>query len=243
MSEQTVDEHFQNTLDHWLERLDGLTPDPWDGVISTCHVRYLGPPRPDLKLDHGAYIASTHAGEDAVFIGDARQLVPWMAKQLAHYKAELEMGLQVLGIEREAHNDRKRRVTELEGQLEAAGMRWPQTVATLEKALESFPAGRIWLAQWTKAENDKAEAIAKLAALKEDNEGLRGSGEAYRKAIDEWGEAVEARSVLIGKLDKELEYLEGDLLTLRGRGRRDGITVDDVDRLLESIRKARRGEF
>lgn len=50
---------------------------------------------------------------------------------------------------------------------EAAGMHWPQTVTSLKLALESFPAGRVWLRGRERVEHEMdrlTKIVEKLCA-------------------------------------------------------------------------------
>ncbi len=74
-------------LTRWQGLCEAATPGPWDGVISTGCVRYLGCPIDEIDLQHGDYIASVTSsateGSDvcrdvrnAEFIAESRTAMP-----------------------------------------------------------------------------------------------------------------------------------------------------------------------
>jgi hypothetical protein len=58
-----------------LEELYRCTiPGPWDGVVSTGQVRYLGPPT--KSLEHGDVVATCTTTAAALLIADMHRLLP-----------------------------------------------------------------------------------------------------------------------------------------------------------------------
>lgn len=48
---------------------------------------------------------------------------------------------------------------------ESTDLRWPQTVATLEEALDTFPAGRTFLRRWTQVDEECEKVSGRCAQL------------------------------------------------------------------------------
>lgn len=90
--------------------------------------------------------------------GGSETMNAWLLEWAAE-RRDLEAAEAALAAETEARR-------KAEAERDAAGQRWPQTVATLEAALSTFPAGRIWLKQWSDAESALATATAFLRSFK-----------------------------------------------------------------------------
>jgi len=95
MSDETITDEY---LDRLQAICDAATAGPWDGVISTGCVRYLGRPMESRGLQHGDYIAAAHGGGDddpgrdvnnAEFIAESRTALPLLVAEIRRLKGML----------------------------------------------------------------------------------------------------------------------------------------------------------